>query len=161
MIKYSFHIENFVSLSPRYKSKLRAIYTKPNNAECSRIDRHIYTQYLLLTHFHPKVNNTSTFTSKGEYYYQLRVNSLVPDYHMWPRMSNSIMSKPTMSNTCTHWLRMSNALMMIKYQLTGSIQIDRFILIPKAQRRGRRTSICYTLFMHVLNCHRKKGALSN
>ena len=46
-------------------------------------DRHIYTQYLLLTHLHPKVNITNTFTSKGEYrcYFQLRVNSLVPDYH--------------------------------------------------------------------------------
>ena len=46
-------------------------------------DRHIYTQYLLLTHLHPKVNITNTFTSKGGYrcYFQLRVNSLVPDYH--------------------------------------------------------------------------------
>ena len=40
-------------------------------------------QYLLLTHLHPKVNITNTFTSKGQYrcYFQLRVNSLVPDYH--------------------------------------------------------------------------------
>ena len=47
-------------------------------------DRHIYTQYLLLKHLHPKVNIASTFTSKGEYrcYFQLRVNSLVPDYHI-------------------------------------------------------------------------------
>ena len=46
-------------------------------------DMHIYTQYLLLTHLHPKVNITNTFTSKGEdrCYFQLRVNSLVPDYH--------------------------------------------------------------------------------
>ena len=30
------------------------------------------------------VNITNTFTSKGEYrcYFQLRVNSLVPDYHI-------------------------------------------------------------------------------
>ena len=47
-------------------------------------DMHIYTQYLLLTHLHPKVNITNTFTSKGEHrcYFQLRVNSLVPDYHI-------------------------------------------------------------------------------